>query len=159
MNDSPLNAALRHFEAVEANLVKLEKVLDEITAAIPPGITFGENLEYENNCRIFDSLLESLPLIDGWKPEVQFMGLNDIAENRMDAQEIGEVSAMLQVERQISEPARQIAEYRYRFNQNSTMLKIRNYAAVTGWTLTRYPKRSMRRANRSTSWWRRCSSK
>ena len=117
MNDSPLNAALRHFEAVEANLVKLEKVLDEITAAIPPGITFGENLEYENNCRIFDSLLESLPLIDGWKPEVQFMGLNDIAENRMDAQEIGEVSAMLQVERQISEPARQIAEYRYRFNQ------------------------------------------
>jgi hypothetical protein len=35
--------------------------------------------------------------------------------------------------------------------QHSTMLKIRNYAAVTGWTLTRYPKRSMRRANRSTS--------
>jgi hypothetical protein len=34
---------------------------------------------------------------------------------------------------------------------NSTMLKIRNYAALTGWMLTRYSKRSMRRAHRSTS--------
>jgi hypothetical protein len=35
---------------------------------------------------------------------------------------------------------------------DSTMLKIRSYAAVTGCKLTHYPKRSMRRANRSTSW-------
>ena len=49
MADSPLNAALRHFEAAEANLIKIEKVLGEIEAAIPNGIAFGENPEYEEN--------------------------------------------------------------------------------------------------------------
>ncbi|NTV46677.1 MAG: hypothetical protein HGB11_09220 [Chlorobiales bacterium] len=34
MSDSPLNAALRHFEATEANLVKAEKILADIDAAI-----------------------------------------------------------------------------------------------------------------------------
>ncbi len=70
MNDSPLNAALRHFESAEANLVKIEKVLVEIEAAIPQGIAFGDDPEYESNCRNFDALLESLPKIDGWKPQI-----------------------------------------------------------------------------------------
>ena len=73
MNDSPLNAALRQFEATEANLAKIE----------------GENHEYEENCRSFYALLESLPKIDQWKPEIYLMELDEIAQNRLDAQEIG----------------------------------------------------------------------
>ena len=74
--DSPLNAALRQFEAAEANLNKTEKVLSEIEAAIPGGIAFGDNQGYEANCRNFDVLLASLPKIDGWKPDISLMDLD-----------------------------------------------------------------------------------
>lgn len=117
MNDSPLNAALRNFEATEANLIKIEKVLAEIESAIPEGIAFGENHEYEDNCRTFNALLASLPKIDKWKPEIVLMDLDEIAQNRLDAQEVGEFECMVSVERQIGEPARLLREYRYRFNQ------------------------------------------
>lgn len=80
MSDSPLNAALRQFEAVEANLVKIEKVLREIDSAIPQGIAFGENPEYESNCRSFHALLASLPKIDDWKPIVVLMDLDEVAQ-------------------------------------------------------------------------------
>lgn len=87
MADSPLNAALRHFEGAEANLVKAENVLTDIEASIPQGVVFGENPEYEDNCRIFNSLLAAIPMIDGWKPSIYFMELDEIAQNRLDAQE------------------------------------------------------------------------
>lgn len=117
MSESPLNAALRHFEAAEANLVKAEKVLAEIDASIPEGIWFGNDPEYEDNCRNFHSLLEALPMIDGWKPSIYLMDLDEIAQNRMDAQEVGEFESKIYVERQIAEPAKLLREYRYRFNK------------------------------------------
>lgn len=117
MADSPLNAALRHFEAAEANLIKIEKVLSEIEAAIPNGIAFGEIPEQEENCRSFYALLSSLPKIDQWKPSIALMELDEIAQNRFDAQEVGEIECVVSVERQISEPAKLLREYRHRFNQ------------------------------------------
>lgn len=117
MADSPLNAALRHFEATEANLIKIEKVLGGIEAAIPDGIVFGENPEYEENCRSFDFLLNSLPKIDQWKPSIALMELDEIAQNRLDAREVGEIECVVSVERQIGEPAKLLREYRHRFNQ------------------------------------------
>ncbi|MBU2603405.1 MAG: hypothetical protein KKA32_14805 [Actinobacteria bacterium] len=47
MAESPLNAAVRQFEAVEANLVKLEKALDDAMVHIPEGVAFGEDPSYE----------------------------------------------------------------------------------------------------------------
>lgn len=117
MTDSPLNAALRHFEATEANLVNIEKLSVEIESAIPPGIAFCENQEYEENCRSFYALLKSLPKIDQWKPEIFLMELDEIAQNRLDAQEIGEFECMVSIEHRINEPARLLREYRYRFKQ------------------------------------------
>ncbi|MFO1493091.1 MAG: restriction endonuclease [Lysobacterales bacterium] len=117
MSDSPLNAALRHFEAAEANLVKAEKLLVEIEAAIPSGIAFGDNPDYETNCRNLDALVAALPKIDGWKPEIALMELDEIAQHRFDAQEVGEIGCIVSVERQIGEPSRLLREYRYRFNQ------------------------------------------
>jgi hypothetical protein len=85
MIDSPLNEALRHFEAAEANLVKLEKVLAEIESAIPEGVAFlGDQPEYENNCRNFYGIFKALPKLDGWKPDIHLMDLDDIAQNRLD---------------------------------------------------------------------------
>lgn len=117
MPDSPLNAALRHFEAAEANLGKAEKVLADIDAAVPKGVAFGDNPDYESNCRNFDTLLHALPKIDGWKPSISLMELDEIAQNRLDAQEVGEIECIMSVERQIAEPSKLIREYRHRFNQ------------------------------------------
>lgn len=117
MSESPLNAALRHFEAAEANLVKAEKVLAEIEAAIPKGIVFGDNPEYESNCRTFKALLAALPKIDGWRPEISLLGLDEIAQNRLDAHEVGDIDCIISVEHLISEPSKLLREYRYRFNQ------------------------------------------
>jgi hypothetical protein len=83
MSESSLNAALRHFEAVEANLVKAEKVLTEIEAAIPQGIAFCEDPEHETNSRDFVALIAALPAIDGWKPHINLMGLDEIAQSRL----------------------------------------------------------------------------
>lgn len=117
MSESPLNAALRQFEAVEANLVKAEKVLQAIDAAVPQGIAFGENSEYEQDCRDFQEIFASLPKIDGWKPDVYVMGLNEIAQCRLDAQEIGEIECVVSVENLVTEPSKHLREYRYRFNR------------------------------------------
>lgn len=116
MSDSPLIQTLRHFAAAEANLVKAEAVLAEIVAAIPSGICFGEDLEYEKNCRDFDALLAALPKIDGWRPPIALMGLDEIAQNRLDARELDEPACTIMVERRIDEPPRLLREYRHRFN-------------------------------------------
>ena len=117
MTESPLNAALRIFEAAEANLVKLEKLWMEIESAIPNGVVFIEDSSYENNCRDFEYVLASLPKIDGWKPEIYLMGLSDIGRSRIDAMEFGEFECKISVERQIYEPARLICEYRHKFDR------------------------------------------
>jgi hypothetical protein len=114
-SDTPLNAALRHFEAAEANLVKAEKTLKALAMAVPNGIAFGENSEHETAARAFEILITSLPKIDGWKPEIFLM--DEIAQSRFDAQEVGEVDCIVSVERRIEEPSRLLREYRYRFNQ------------------------------------------
>lgn len=117
MSESPLNAALRQFEAVEANLVKAEKVLQAIDAAVPQGIAFGESPEYEQDCCDFQAIFATLPKIDGWKPDVSIMGLDEIAQCRLDAQEVGEIECVVSVENQVTEPSKHMREYRYRFNR------------------------------------------
>jgi hypothetical protein len=117
MSESPLNAALRQFEAIEANLVKAEKLLQTIDTAVPQEISFGEPPEYEQDRRDFQAVFTTLPKIDDWKPDVYVMSLDEIAQCRLDAQEIGEIECIVSVERQVTEPSRHLREYRYRFNR------------------------------------------
>lgn len=65
MPESTLNAALRQFEAVEANLNKAERLLDALMAEVPQGISFGTTPEYDQNWRDFHELINTLPKIDG----------------------------------------------------------------------------------------------
>lgn len=117
MQESTLNSALRQFEAVEANLLKAEKVLAEVVGAIPSGIAFGDDPGYESNCRAFDAILAALPTIDSWKPDIRLMELDEIAQDRLDALEVGEIECQVSVERRISEPSKLLREYRFRFDR------------------------------------------
>jgi hypothetical protein len=64
--NNPLMVALQQFEATEANLVKLERLWQEIEKLVPNGIQFGSDLDYEGKCRAFRDILSALPMIDGW---------------------------------------------------------------------------------------------
>ncbi|CUX65505.1 restriction endonuclease (plasmid) [Agrobacterium tumefaciens] len=113
---SAIMAALEQFEATEANLIKLERLWDEMAALIPTGIAFGGNVEYEDRARSFDVLVASLPKIGGWKPTATPPDLDGLAQSRLDAMELDEPSAHVPVERWIEEPGRELQEYRFRFN-------------------------------------------
>jgi hypothetical protein len=117
VSDNPLVAALRQFEAAEANLVKLEALWNEISDLIPQGIVFENNPEYEDRRRAFASIIAALPKIDGWKPEDTPAELDEIAQWRLDAKDVGEFSAEVTVERAIEAPGKGIREYRAKFNQ------------------------------------------
>jgi hypothetical protein len=120
--DSPINSALRQFEATEANVAKLERLWSEITNLTPKGLQFGGDTAYEEHVRVFADVLAALPMIDGWKPESVPMDLNAIGQNRLDAKEIGEFSVEVAVEEQIEAPGREIAEYRHRLNRKRRQL-------------------------------------
>jgi hypothetical protein len=119
---SGIMAALEQFEAAEANLIKLERLWEELAAMIPSGVAFGENVEHEDRVRSYNLLLGSLPRIDGWKPVTAPMDFDAIGQNRFDAMELGEPSVHMSVERAIEEPGRELREYRFRFNNTRKAL-------------------------------------
>lgn len=114
--DSSIMAALEQLEATEANLIKLERLWDELEAMVPEGVEFGSNFQYEDRTRAFTALVGSMPMIDGWKPEAELHSFDEIAQNRLDAMELGETHIVSSVEAAILEPGRELREYRFRLN-------------------------------------------
>jgi hypothetical protein len=127
-----MNAALRQFEAAEANLEKLEHLWKELRAMIPEGIAFGRNPKYDDRSRAFSDILRVLPKIDGWKPEAELPDLNGLAQNRLDAREIDEISAIVSVEESVETPGRELAEYRYRLNKKRRQVIRTALGEITG---------------------------
>ncbi|MFA6547450.1 MAG: restriction endonuclease [Candidatus Magasanikbacteria bacterium] len=113
----PLNSALRLFEITEANLVKLERLWKEISDLTPTGIVFGKNDEYENKCRSYSEILPHLPKIKDWKPTATPLDLDDVAQMRLDAAELQEISVTVSTENEVSSPGRELGKYRFLLNQ------------------------------------------
>jgi hypothetical protein len=120
--DSPINSALRQFEATEANLLKLERVWSKLVQQMPSGLQFGTDPTYDELVRTYEDILSALPKIDGWKPERVPMDLNAIGQNRLDAKEIGEISAEIAVEEDIEAPGRELSKYRHLLNKKRRQL-------------------------------------
>lgn len=116
-NDSPLTNALRQFEATEANLTKAERLLSEAESMIPTGIVFGGKPNYDTRCRSLKEIERHLPAIDGWRPSLDIMDLDDIAQWRLDAAEAGMPEMEISLFRAIQQPSRELAEYRFRFDR------------------------------------------
>ena len=112
-SNSPLNTAIREFELAEANLVKLERLWKKIEDTIPAGIAFIDSADFENDCRSYAHILEHLPTIDGEKPTTLPMELDEIAQCRLDANEIGDFESKVYVEQKIAAPARELRDYRF----------------------------------------------
>jgi hypothetical protein len=116
-----LNEALAEFDAAETTLSRLEAVWQQLCGLVPGGIAFiggsPEAIEYEDLCRAFGELVGGLPAIDGWTITESPRDLDEIAQSRLDSQELGEVELMVSVEREIDAPGEAIREYRFRFNR------------------------------------------
>jgi hypothetical protein len=124
-----LNEALKQFEATEANLVKLEALWGEITAIIPggpDGIAFGDLSEgiYDDRCRAFRDICDSLPKIDGWELTECLLELNEIAQMRFDVMEMGmgDIGHKITVEETIYGQEKYLQEYRYKLNKKRRQL-------------------------------------
>ena len=120
--ESSLNAALRAFETAEANLAKLERVWAKAKDCIPDGINFTSDPEYDELCRSFSDIAGNLPAIDGWRIESRPLDLNEIAQRRLDAEEIGEIGIHVSLSEALDAPARDIAEYRFRIRRKRKQL-------------------------------------
>jgi hypothetical protein len=85
---------------------------------IPRGIAFfgngPEGREYRQLQRDYANLLAGVPPIDGWRITERPHDLDEIAQWRLDAAEVGELAASISVEAQIESPHLEIDEYRDR---------------------------------------------
>jgi hypothetical protein len=120
--DSPLTNALRQFEATEANLAKAERLLSEAKNMVPTGIVFGSNPDYDTRCRSLKEIERHLPAIDAWKPSLDIMDLDDIAQWRLDATDASMPEMEISLYREIEKPGRELAEYRFRFDRTRRAL-------------------------------------
>jgi hypothetical protein len=114
-----LEEALKQFDLVEANVAKVDAAWSKMKQLIPDGISFAdagpEGREYRQLRRDYESLLAGLPPIDGWRMNAAPPdNLDSIAQQRLDAAEIGDFEAKLHVEQYIFELDHDLDEYRAR---------------------------------------------
>lgn len=112
-----LEKALGQFDAVEANVLRLEKVWSELSQLVPAGPAFTdgadpEDQRYQELLRAYQAIIKGLPPIGNCTIETVPWELNAIGQARLDALEIGEFEAKLAVETGITAPEREIAAYR-----------------------------------------------
>jgi hypothetical protein len=117
-----LERALEQFDAVETNLRRLEKVWDEMQQIIPDGVAFlgtsPEGLRYAELQRSYSQISSGIPAIDGYQITYIPADVDVIAQERLDAMELGEFEVRVSVEqRYLEEPTREIDEYRSRFRR------------------------------------------
>jgi len=115
--DSSMTNALKQFEATEANLTKVERLLSEIGKLIPDGIVFDGNSDYDDRCRSIKEIQRHLPAIEGWKPTLDMLSLDDIAHWRLDAAEAGMPEMHISLHRHMEAPGTELEEYRFRFDR------------------------------------------
>jgi hypothetical protein len=116
-----LEEALGQFEKAETNISRIEAVASEMAGLVPDGISFAdaspEAERYENLRRSYEDLLSGLPPLNGYKPGAAPPTLDEIADWRMGAAELGEPEYAINVAQQEREPAEQLAEYKHRFSK------------------------------------------
>lgn len=112
-----MNDVLREFDSVEANLERLENLWDR--------------LAYEEDARAFRRILQVMPTIDGRRLEDSIMDLDEIAQARFDAEEVGEIECRVSVEQAVTQQGAHLRAYRARFqHQRRVFIREHLIAAV-----------------------------
>lgn len=122
-DDADLAVALEQFDRVAANVEKLEGIWSRLCELTPQDEEFGlDTPERDSLVRSFIHVAEQLPAVDGFRVEAVPRSADSIAQARLDYWSIGEHEGRRDFDREVGEPGRQIAEYRFRFDQARSAL-------------------------------------
>lgn len=112
-----LAAALLQFDRADTNLARAEACWNEMRLLIPEGITLisgsDEAAKYNELARDLSELVAGMPAINGEVLTIEIPDPDSVAQNRLDAHEIGEISIVIEVERLLAAPGDALAEYRH----------------------------------------------
>ncbi|MDO8187722.1 restriction endonuclease [Conexibacter sp. JD483] len=112
-----LAAALLQFDRADTNLARAEACWNEMRALIPEEITFisgsDDAARYNELARDLRELVKGLPAIHGEVLSIEIPDPDDVAQSRLDAHEIGEISIVIDVERSLAAPGDALAGYRH----------------------------------------------
>lgn len=111
-----LDAALRQFEATEANLGKLDKLWDDIRGHLSGGPAFGSPPEYDELCLAFRRILPALPAIDGFRIDDRLLDYDAVGQMRLDALELDEIEVKVATENAVDEQGRLLREFRFKLH-------------------------------------------
>ena len=114
-----LGSALKVFESTEANLVKLEKLWGQLMENAPLG---GDPRQYEELMLAFGQVCRAMPAIDGYVLRNTVYPYDAVAQMRIDANEIGDVDALMGFEGVIREQEKLLQEYRFKLHSKRRQL-------------------------------------
>src|SRR5438874_2438619 len=112
-----LNETLKEFEAVEANVSKLERLWAQIKPLLPVTdreASVKDAEKYIELQRSFDHIAKGLPKIDGFELDRCLLDPDDILKSSIDCLELGEISVSVSFSREIFRQGEVLAEYRFR---------------------------------------------
>jgi hypothetical protein len=126
-----LNEALKQFEAVEANVAKLQRLWEDIEQMLPnlhSTLIEGVNDEavYREKVRLFEHIAKALPSIDGIKFECCIVDCDGIQSTNLDLHELNELSATLAFENHLRRQGQVLSEYRFRVGVKRRQLARQN---------------------------------
>jgi hypothetical protein len=88
---------------------------------VPGGISFAgggpDGRRYQELSWGYQAIIDKLPAVSGYRITSKPWGLNEIAQARLDAEELGEVEYAMSMRDDIERPGRDIAEYRFRLDR------------------------------------------
>ncbi|HZM06468.1 MAG TPA: restriction endonuclease [Candidatus Saccharimonadales bacterium] len=111
-----LNDALKQFEAVEANLGKLDQLWKQIVKLLPS----VDDLQVENEDqylqlkRSFEQIAKQMPKIDGFDLKVCLEHPDDIFRSKVDYLEVGEFTDRVAFDADLHRQAEALGDYRFR---------------------------------------------
>jgi hypothetical protein len=117
-----MNAALRQFEAAEANIEKLERIWTEMERLSPKASGWGAIQNMTTARAPMRTYSPPFRKSTAGSRKACRQTLNGLAQNRLDAREIDEISAIVSVEEDATAPGREIAEYKYRLTKRRRSL-------------------------------------
>jgi hypothetical protein len=114
-----LNDTLKQFEAVEANLAKLERLWTAIKPLLPgtPNeASVKDPDKYTELERSFSHIAKGMPSVDGFKLESCLLHPDDILTNSIDCLELNEISVSVTFAREVFKQGEILADYRFRLD-------------------------------------------
>jgi hypothetical protein len=129
-----LNDTLKQFEAVEANLAKLERLWNQIKALLPTGseVEVSDEDQYRSLQRSFAHITSGMPKIDGFALEGCLLDSDAIIQGNVDCLELGEFSASLSFSSAIFRQGEVLNDYRFRMESKRRELARQAVDSICG---------------------------